>query len=479
MKHNHNDTHPKKKILVIDNETIIGISCKRILEQENYEVTFCQDSIQGLSEALSGNYDLILLDLIMPGIEGMEILQKVKSSGISSDVIIITGYGTVKTAVEAIKLGASDYVGKPFMPEELKIIVKKVFQHSDLVKENIFLKKELDIEHGFKGIISDSPQMKEIFSIVKRVAPTDSTVCITGESGTGKEVIAQAIHRLSLRNAQPFIACDCSSLVPTLLESELFGHVKGSFSGAISTKQGLFEVADKGTLFLDEISNISLETQSKLLRALETRQIRKVGDTNELTIDTRLITASNRDLAKMIKEGSFREDLFYRLQVIPVHIPPLRERTQDIIKLAMFFLNTASKSNNLIAKRFSRGAIEILEKYSWPGNIRELKNLIERIAIFCDSEIIEAAHLPKEILSPATEFKDYKIPSTWEEFKKFKLQIQNEAIMKAEKHFIIESLKNAEGNISRAAKNVGMQRTNFHALLQKHDLNTKNSRKNK
>ena len=465
----------KKKVLIIDNEYVIGISCKRILEQENFEATFCQNPINGLEEALTGNYDLILLDLLMPELNGMEILKKVKSEGILSDVIIITGYATVKTAVEAIKLGASDYVSKPFSPEELKIIIEKVIKHSNLLKENIYLKKELDIHQDFRGIICDSPEMKEILSIVKRVAPTDGTVCITGESGTGKEVIAQAIHRLSLRNDKPLIACDCSSLVPTLLESELFGHVKGSFSGAISTKQGLFEAANKGTLFLDEISNISLETQSKLLRVLETRLARKVGDTKEYKIDIRLITASNRDLSKMVKNGSFREDLFYRLQGIPIKLPPLRERKEDIVKLAVFFLNNFKKNNTLTATSFSPESIEVLEKYNWPGNIRELKNIIERIAIFCDCEIIGKDHLPKELITLSNEVDDYKIPDTWESFKIYKHQIQDEATAKIEKRFIIEAIKKADGNISRAAKNIGMQRTNFHQLMQKYKMNTNTS----
>lgn len=470
------DTTPVKKILIIDDESIIGISCKRILDQENYEAVYYQDSRKGLEEALTGNYDLIIMDLLMPGIAGMDILRQIRNEGITTDVVIITGYGTVKTAVEAIKLGAADYVCKPFMPEELKIIVEKVFKHSDLLKENISLRKELDIHEGFRGIICDSPQMKEILAVVKRIAPTDGTVCITGDSGTGKEVIAQAIHRLSLRNDKPMVACDCSSLVPTLLESELFGHVKGSFSGAISTKQGLFEVANKGTLFLDEISNITWETQGKLLRVLETRMVRKVGDTKEYKIDIRLITASNRDLSKMVKEGAFREDLFYRLQGFPIQLPPLRERTEDIIKLAMFFLNNFIKNNNLKPKYFSPASVEVMEKYLWPGNIRELKNVVERVAIFCDAEVIEPAHLPKEILAPSSskEFKDFRIPETWEEFKIYKHQVQNETVNKIEKRFLIEALKKTGGNISHAAKNVGMQRTNFHTLLQKHKVSPEN-----
>ncbi len=474
MEHNKNDFLNKKKILIIDDETVLGISCKRILEQENYEAIYRSSPKQGLADALTGNYDLILLDLLMPEIEGIEILRKLRESGIQSNVIIITGYGTVQTAVEAMKLGASDYVNKPFMPEELKIIVKKVFKHSDLVKENISLKKELNIHQGFKGIICDSPKMKEILSVVQRIAPTDGTVCITGDSGTGKEIIAQAIHRMSNRKDKPLIACDCSALVPTLLESELFGHVKGSFSGAISTKQGLFEAAHKGTLFLDEISNISLETQGKLLRVLETRELRKVGDTKEHKIDIRLITATNRDLSKMINKGTFREDLFYRLQVIPIHLSPLRERPEDILKLAIHFLNDVKKKNDVKAKQFAQESIKIMEQYKWPGNIRELKNIIERIALLCDSEIIEPKHFPAEMKTLLCEPDTCKIPDTWEDFKKYKHQVQNEVIIKIEKHFIIEALKRAKGNISNAAKNVGMQRTNFHFLLQKYNLNSKN-----
>ena len=469
---NNKESLIKKKILIIDDESIIGLSCKRILQEEYYEVIYEQNPKQGLVEAMSGEYDLILLDLIMPEIEGMEILKRIKSTDIRSDVIIITGYATIQTAVEAIKLGASDYVSKPFLPEELKLIINKVFEHSELVKENISLKKELEIHEGIKGILSDDPKIKEIFTIIKRVAPTEGTVCITGESGTGKELVAQAIHRLSLRKNKAFITCDCSSLAPSLLESELFGHIKGSFTGAISTKQGLFETANNGTLFLDEISNISLEIQSKLLRVLETRRMRKVGDTSEHEINIRLVTASNHDLFKMVEEKTFREDLYYRLQVIPIHLPPLRERKGDIIKLANYFLSLLRKNSEIKARLFAPESITIMENYDWPGNIRELKNMVERLGILCDSEVINPRHLPNEIISPQIKLKDYNIPITWEEFKKFKLKIQNEAVMEIEKHFLLEALKHTNGNISKAAKNIGIQRTNFHSLLRKYNINS-------
>jgi len=446
------------------------LSCKRVLNQEDYDVTYHQSPKQGLAEALTGGYDVILLDLILPETDGLEILKSIKSRNISSEVIIITGYATVQTAVEALKLGAADYISKPFTPEELKIILKKVIDHSTLLKENIALRRELDLHTSYKDIIGESPKMKQIFSVVKLVAPTDSNILITGESGTGKEVIAQMIHDLSLRKDQPFIACDCSSLTPTLLESELFGHVKGSFSGAISTKQGLFEVANNGTLFLDEVSNISLEIQSKLLRVLETFKLRRVGDTVERNINIRLISASNRDLAKNVKENTFREDLFYRLQVIPVHLPPLRERKEDIINLSSIFLNRIKLKNRIKANSFSSEAAHLLEHYQWPGNIRELKNTIERIAILCDAEIIEPMHLPGEIKGQAKEQIRCDFPETWNGFKEYKHLAQNEAIIQMEKQFLQEALRRAEGNVSKAAKSAGMQRSYFHSLLRKYNM---------
>ena len=463
----------RKKILIIDDEPTIGVSCKRVLEKENFEVVFHQNGKDGMKEAMSNDFDLILLDLLLPEIEGMEILRTIKSKGITSEVIIITGYATIQTAVEAMKLGAADYICKPFSPDELIININKVFRHSDLRKENIALKKELHLHEGFKGIIGESPKMKEIFSIVKRVAPTECNILITGESGTGKEVIAQLIHRSSLRKDQPFIACDCGSLTPTLLESELFGHLKGSYSGAISTKQGLFEIANNGTLFLDEISNISLEIQSKLLRVIETRKLRKVGDTAEQHINIRLITASNQDLFKMVEEGNFRKDLYYRLDVIPIHLPPLRERKEDIIKLTSSFLNSIKRINEVRVKYFSPEVIDILEKYYWPGNIRELKNVIERVAILCDSEVIEAKHLPKGIKDKHNDSSKYDFPTTWEEFKKYKQHVKDEVVIQIEEQFLIDALKRTGGNVSKAAKITGMQRTNFHSLLKKYNLNSR------
>ncbi|UCG27690.1 MAG: sigma-54-dependent Fis family transcriptional regulator, partial [Bacteroidales bacterium] len=287
---------------------------------------------------------------------------------------------------------------------------------------------------------------------------------------------AQLIHRSSLRKEHPFVACDCGSLTPTLLESELFGHLKGSYSGAISTKQGLFEIANNGTLFLDEISNINLEIQSKLLRVLETRKLRRVGDTAERNINIRLISASNQDLLKMVDDRDFRKDLYYRLDVIPIHLPPLRERKEDIMKLATLFLNSTKKQSEVRAAYFSPEVIDALEGYYWPGNIRELKNVIERVAILCDAEIIEAKHLPKEIKEKHKESSEHDFPTSWEEFKKYKQHVKNEVVNQVEEQFLMDALQRAGGNVSKAAKLIGMQRTNLHSLLKKYKINVRRSR---
>lgn len=472
---NYQNNHSVKfRILVIDDEPIVGLSCERILSRENkYEVKFETDSKIGLEEALSGNYDLILLDIVMPEIDGMEILARVKEAGISSEIVIITGFADLQTAIEAMKLGASDFVSKPFTPNELTIIVEKVIKHSALLKENIALREELNIHQGFEGIIGKSPEMEKVFSLIKRVAPTDGMVLITGETGTGKEMIARAIYRLSMRKDKPFIACDCGALAPTLMESELFGHVKGSFTGAITTKKGLFEIADKGTLFLDEVANISLETQSKLLRVLETNEIKKVGDTCERKIDIRLIAATNKKLEKMVKDGTFREDLYYRLQVFPIFIPPLRERKVDIPGLAFTFLERFKKKNKTKAQNFAPEIIKLMEEYNWPGNVRELKHLVERLAILSDSDTISPALLPQEFKKSQLLEDILKLPQKWDEFKGLKSQIKENAVKEIEKRFLIEALQRSDGNVSKAAESVGLQRTNFHLLLKKYGIRAK------
>lgn len=466
----HEFSGVQQRILVIDDETVIGLACKRALCPDGHEVECHANPHAGLQAALSGDFDVIFLDLVMPGIDGMEMLRRVKAAGVSSEVVIITGYSTVESAVEAMKWGAADYLSKPFSPNQLKMILQKVAERSALIRENAALRRELELHQGLEGMIGDSRPMERLFSLIKRVAPTDGTVLITGESGTGKEMVAQAIHRLSRRKGHLFLGCDCTALAPTLLESELFGHVKGSFSGAVVTKQGLFEVVHKGTLFLDEVANLSREIQGKLLRVLETRQVKKVGDTTEFGVDIRLITATNRDLAEMVAEGEFREDLYYRLNVVPVHVSPLRERQGDISKLATTFLERFCKKDQIEVKRFTPEAMRALESYDWPGNVRELRNIVERIAILCDSDCIEPQHLPGEIREAHPKSLITQLPRTWEEFKKLKHQVRDAAIQELEHRFLAEALDRSGGNVSKAAKEIGIQRTNLHALMQKYSI---------
>jgi len=389
---------------------------------------------------------------------------------VSSEVVIITGYSTVESAVEAMKHGAADYLSKPFSPSQLEMVLQKVCERSALIQENVLLRKELELRQGFEGIIGESRSMERVFSLIKRVAPTDGTVLVTGASGTGKEMVVRAIHRLSRRRDHPLLWCDCSALVPTLLESELFGHVKGSFSGAIATKQGLFEAAHKGTLFLDEVANISMDIQGKLLRALETKRVRKVGDTAERDVDIRLIAATNRDLAEMVREGAFREDLYYRLNVVPIYIPPLRQRQGDIPKLAMAFLKRSCKKNAVDIEAFTPEAMAQMESYHWPGNVRELRNIVERIVILCHCDRIEPQHLPSEIRQAPARSTVTQLPQSWGEFKKLKQQAKDAVVQELECRFLTEVLERCGGNVTKAAEDAGIQRTHLHALIRKYGL---------
>ena len=459
-----------QRILVIDDEAVVCLSCQRILGALGHAVEYRQSALDGLSAAVGGEYDLILLDLMMPELDGLEVLKRLREQGVSSEVVIITGYGTVETAVEAMKRGAADYVAKPFTPDELDMVVRKVAERSALLRENAALRSELEQRKQFEGIVGESRAMARVFWLIKRVAPSEGTVLISGESGTGKELVAQAIHNLSLRKTQPFVACDCSALASTLLESELFGHEKGSFSGAIATKLGLFEVADRGTLFLDEISNIDLEVQGKLLRALESRRIRRVGGTSEREVDIRLVGATNRDLWTLVQDGRFREDLYYRLNVVPLHLPPLREREGDVPLLATMFLERLRHSNDVRVAGFSPEAMRLLEGYAWPGNVRELKNIIARLAILSDGPRIEPQHLPGEIRNAPPRPDLPPLPQRWEAFKEYKRQIRDATLHTLERRFVLQALERAGGNVTQAAQDVGMQRTNLHALMHKYGL---------
>ena len=465
------DSSPlRQRIAVIDDERALGVSCQRALARDGHEVDVFDDAEDGLNASLKSSYDILLIDLMMPKLDGLEVLRRLKTAGVSAEVIIMTGHSTVQTAVEAMKLGAADYLSKPFTPDELRFVMNKVSERSALIRENAALRRELEVQRGFEGILGESRAMERVFAIVKRVAPTDGTVLITGESGTGKEMIAQAIHRLSLRKGSPLLACDCSALAPSLLESELFGHKKGSFTGAVATKLGLFEAAHKGTLFLDEVANLSMETQGKLLRVLETKRVRKVGDTEERKVDIRLIAATNRGLPDMVQAGDFREDLYYRLNVVPVDLPPLREREGDIPLLVTAMIERFADKVGVQIKGFTPEAMTAMESYRWPGNVRELRNIVERIAIMCDSDRVDLRHLPSEVRGAPSQPTITQLPHEWEDFKRLKQEIRDGAVRDLERRYLVEALQRSAGNVTETARDIGMRRTNLHALMRKYGL---------
>jgi len=377
-------TKKNRRILIIDDEEVIRDGCCQVLSRKGYSVESTGDPVRGLETALRDLHDVILLDIRIPRMDGMEILKKLKGErAVSAKVIIITGYGSVPLAVEAMRQGAFDLLTKPYSPAELLGAVEKALDKKDADHSG----KEIPL------LVGDSDYMKELKESVRRIAPTDSTVLITGESGTGKELVARIIHNLSRRAERPFVPVDCSSLVETLMESELFGHVKGAFSGATESREGRFQMADRGTLFFDEISNISLNIQAKLLRVIQEQEVPRVGKSAPEKVDVRLIAASNRDVRAEIETGRFREDLFYRISVVPVHIQPLREHKADILPIAQHYLDVYIAKHESRVRCLSEEAKKSLVSYRWPGNIRELKNTIERLCVLCDREVVNPSEI--------------------------------------------------------------------------------------
>jgi DNA-binding NtrC family response regulator len=457
------------RILVIDDELIVCESCQRILEEEGLEVEIALSGAEAFAKMKENPFDIVITDLKMPGMDGMEVLRTIRKEYPDTFVIMITGFSTVETAVEAMKLGAFDYIPKPFTPDEVSIVVKKAIEQKNLLLENIYLRQELSEKYGFHNIVGKSRRMQEIYRIIAKVAPTDSTVLINGQSGTGKELIARAIHFNSPRRDKQFVTVDCAVLSENLLESELFGHIRGSFTGAVTTKPGLFEVANGGTVFLDEIGNISLSIQAKLLRVLQEREFTPVGGTKAKKVDIRLIAATNKDLEKMIKEEAFREDLYYRLNIVPIHLPPLKERQDDIPILSVHFLKKYSDEMGKTIKGFTPEAMERLIKHPWPGNVRELENVIQRTVVMIDEEMVRVEHLilPGQQEREPTES---SVPMTSEELKEIKKQLREKAVEDVEKAFIVNALDRNEWNVTRAAEEVGMLRPNFQALMRKYGL---------
>lgn len=448
-------------ILIVDDEQSMRDFLSIMLKKEGYDVVAAETGQDALKAVQTEIFDLVISDVKMPGMDGIDVLKTVKEVSPETVVIMITAYATAETAVEAMKRGAYDYITKPFKVDEIKLIIQKALEKRHLRKENILLKREMESRQGFESFIGNSQAMQKVFLLIRQVANTNSTVLISGESGTGKELVARAIHYNSSRKDRPFVTVNCGALPETLLESELFGYMKGAFTGAISNKQGLFEAAGNGTIFLDEISATTPALQIKLLRVLQEREFMRVGGTTDIKVDARVLAASNRDLLAEVAKGTFREDLYYRLNVIPVHLPALRERKDDIPLLVDFFL---SKFNGLKKqKKFDPETLRFFMGYDWPGNVRELENAIERMVILAIGDTITPEHIPDGM-------KNFKASSAI-----ISTDIPDEGLDlegllgTAERSLLQKALEKTGGVKTEAAKLLGLSFRSFRHRLQKYE----------
>jgi len=444
----------RTKILVVDDESIVRESLRDWLENVGYKVEIAESGEEALRIIRQKKIKIMLADLVMPGIDGIELMKEARKIVPTISTVIITAYGSIQTAISAIREGAHDYIEKPFCPEKVELLIKNLKEHQDLIEENISLRRRIEDRYNFEGIIAKSHKMLKIFELIKTVAPTSATLLITGKTGTGKEVVARAIHHQSQRRTKPFIVTSCAALPESLLESELFGHEKGSFTGAVERKKGKFEAGDKGTLFLDEIGEINANTQIHLLRALEEKKITRVGGNEEIDVDVRVIAATNRNLKTLVEQGKFREDLYYRLNVVTIDLPPLMDRREDILPLAEHFLKKYAEENKNRIKNFSPEVIEFMLNYPWPGNVRELENMIERGVILSKNNAITLAELPQDIIHPT--------PAEGKTI---------EAVMR---NHIINVLEETKGNISKAARILGVRRMTLYNKLKKYNYSVNN-----
>jgi len=452
-------------ILIIDDEKSMCEFLSIMLKREGYRVQYATDPQEGIRLAQKDIFDLAIIDIRMPGMDGLSVLKEIRKISPETATIMITAYASTRTAVQAIKEGAYDYLTKPFKNnDEIRLIIKNALEKKKLQEENIILKRELSTKSRIGNIIGKSSQMKEIFSFIQKIANNRSTVLITGESGTGKELVARAIHFQSNQKDEPFVTVNCGGMPEGLLESELFGHVKGAFTGAIANKKGLFEAAHKGTLFLDEIASTPISLQVKLLRVLQDQEVRRVGANDGITVDVRILAATNKDLAEAVQEGTFREDLYYRLNVIPLNLPPLRERIGDIPILSSHFLKFYADKNGFLKMDTtpSSDIIRILSNYHWPGNVRELENVIERAVALGNGECLKPEDLPDNILYPV--YPAYQ-SSTLDLNKGVDLE---KAVTEMETRLIAQALKKAQGNKSKAAELLNLSFRSFRYRLQKY-----------
>ena len=452
------------RILVIDDEAVMRESLAAWLREDGYEVDTAASGREGIEKARETDYAIYFVDLKMPGgIDGIETMMEVKKLRPDASIVIITAYATVDTAITAMKEGALEYIVKPCNPQEISLLVTRIIKVRKLQRENEILRRRLSGRWHFHDLISKSPRMQEVFGLVKDVASLRSTVLITGESGTGKELVARALHFSGDRADGPFVGVSCAALAEALLESELFGHEKGSFTGATDKQVGKFELADRGTIFLDEVGDMSMKTQAKVLRVLQEGEVERLGSSRTLKVDVRVIAATNKDLELEIEKGQFREDLFFRLSVIPVFVPPLRERADDIPSLVRHFAEQFTRENNFHAKRFTPEALASLQRGRWKGNVRELRNTIERVIIMTPGEVVNVSDLPESVraetpAAPAPEERADR-PNTLREFKE-----------NAERAFLIQKLRENDWNISKTAETIGTPRSNLYKKLEQYNI---------
>ncbi len=450
------------RILVVDDEQGMRDFLSIMLKKEGYDVVAAENGEHALKAIHAEIYDLVITDVKMPRVDGIEVLRTVKEISPETVVIVITAFATTDTAVQAMKLGAYDYITKPFKVDEIKLIIQKALEKHHLRKENILLRREIAARAGFENFVGKSEAMQKVFALIRQVADTKSTVLISGESGTGKELVARAVHYNSARKDKPFVTVNCGALPETLLESELFGYMKGSFTGATSNKQGLFEAANGGTIFLDEISATTPNLQIKLLRVIQERTFMRVGGTTDVKVDVRVIAASNKDLQAEVAKGAFREDLYYRLNVIPIHLPPLRERKEDIAVLTEHFLNKLALSGKE-PKKIANDTLKFFMNYRWPGNVRELENTIERLVILASGDTIRADDIPESLKTfiPCPELVPSEIPDAG-------LNME-ELLENAERILLKKALEKSGGVKTEAAKLLGLTFRSFRHRLQKYE----------
>ncbi len=456
----------KGRVLIVDDEPDMVANCERILAAAGIRPISTTDPKAGLDAIESERPDVLLTDLKMPGVDGMQLLERARTVDPGMPVIIFTAFATIESAVAAVKEGAFDYLPKPFTADQLRLAVERALLQRQLALENARLREQLKSTFGFENIIGRSPAMAQVFELIRKAARSEANILILGESGTGKELVARAIHANSPRAAQAFVAVDCASLPEPLLESELFGHEKGAFTGAAKTKPGLLEVASGGTLFLDEIAELPVGLQSKFLRALQEREIRRVGGTRPIPVDVRIVSATNRDLRDAIAKGGFRQELYYRINVIAIQLPPLRARHGDIALLVQHFVQRYGGSRERLIEGVEPEAMRILESYAWPGNVRELQNVIERACALADREQITARDLPEHLSAPAAPAAVSAGAGTHLPLPEAKAHWMREL----EVAYLVEQLTRHGGNISQAARAAGIDRKTFHRLINKYGI---------